>query len=335
MAIMAFNQIFNYLKDKSILITSHNLVDLDGFVSSVLLDFFLRDFNHNYNVNIYFSGISKNTLDFMNNFITIFPDFRYEILDKINLSEFDIIIILDTNNLDLLDYLNDNNRDYPFIFIDHHLNLGKKYKMNLESYNIIFDEYTSTAEIIFEIFDFYDVLLPLPYRYLLASAILTDSGFLKYANSKTIMHMSKILQEEIEYQDVIGLFNTFTEVSEKIAKIKGLQRVELFRVEDWLIGISHVSSFGSIIASMLINIGFDISIVYSKVKSEFRISTRANKEICSKTGLHLGKLLNEIGNGTGGGHEGAASLNAEINIENFLKTLLKQIKKILIKKQPL
>jgi nanoRNase/pAp phosphatase (c-di-AMP/oligoRNAs hydrolase) len=330
---MAFNQVFNYLKGKSILITSHNLVDLDGFVSSLLLDFFLRELHQNNRVSIYFSGISKYTIDFMNNFITIFPDFKYYPLNEFNPSDFDIIVILDTNNLDLVDNLDDKNLDHPFIFIDHHLNLNNKYKMNLESYNIIYEDYTSTAEILFEIFDLFDVSIPLPYKYLLASAILTDSGFLKYANSKTLIHLSKILQEEIEYQDIIGLFNNITDLSEKIAKIKGLQRVKLLRLEDWLIGISHVSSYSASVATMLIGIGFDISIVYAKEKSEYRITTRANKAICAKTGLHLGKILHELSNGNGGGHEGAASLNGDINIEKFLESLLDTIKKILIKKQ--
>jgi nanoRNase/pAp phosphatase (c-di-AMP/oligoRNAs hydrolase) len=86
---------------------------------------------------------------------------------------------------------------------------------------------------------------------------------------------------------------------------------------------------------MLISIGFDISIVYSKEKLKCRITTRANKAVCAKTGLHLGKVLNMLSNKDGGGHESAASINVNIDIESFLGTLLENIKKILITKQSL
>jgi nanoRNase/pAp phosphatase (c-di-AMP/oligoRNAs hydrolase) len=335
MSIKAFNYLLSYLKGKSILITSHALVDLDGFVSCLLLDFLLREFNQINLINIYFSDISKSTKDFMENFLKKFPDFKYYIQNEFNPSDFDLVIVLDTNNLGLIDKSNDINLNTPFIFIDHHLNLNKKYKMNLESYNIIYQEYSSTVEIIFEILEYKDVSIPLPYKYLIASAILTDSGFLKYANNKTLIHLSKILQEEIEYQEILGLFNEFIDLSERIAKIKGLKRVELLKVDNWLIGVSHVSSYGAAVASMLISIGFDISIVYSKEKLEYRITTRANRAVCAKTGLHLGKVLNMLSNEDGGGHKGAASSTIDINIESFLDTLLENIKKILITKQSL
>ena len=59
-----------------------------------------------------------------------------------------------------------------------------------------------------------------------------------------------------------------------------------------------------------------MSIVYSKGANSFRITTRAKKEICLKTGLHLGKILSEIEEGSGGGHDGAASLNGENSFDS-------------------
>ncbi|MFW9949433.1 MAG: DHH family phosphoesterase, partial [Candidatus Thorarchaeota archaeon] len=73
-----------------------------------------------------------------------------------------------------------------------------------------------------------------------------------------------------------------------------------------------------------------ISIVYSKEKTGYRITARANKSICLKTGLHLGQILYELSAGKGGGHEGAASLNTKVNIEPFLEQLLDSVKKILL-----
>jgi nanoRNase/pAp phosphatase (c-di-AMP/oligoRNAs hydrolase) len=93
-------------------------------------------------------------------------------------------------------------------------------------------------------------------------------------------------------------------------------------------GISHVGSYEADVASALIKIGFDVGIVWSKKTSEYRISTRASNKICSKTGLHLGKILEELSDdskGSGGGHDGAASLKGKIGLENILKIIEEKI----------
>ncbi|GAG99775.1 unnamed protein product [marine sediment metagenome] len=76
---------------------------------------------------------------------------------------------------------------------------------------------------------------------------------------------------------------------------------------------------------MLIKTGFDISIIYSKEKDKNMINSRAKKSICMKTGLHLGKIFEEISEyseGSGGGHDGAAALTfKQISIQFFLKLL--------------
>jgi len=117
-----------------------------------------------------------------------------------------------------------------------------------------------------------------------------------------------------------------------VAKLKGIQRLEIIRVKDWLMGITHVSSFEASVASILINIGCDIGMVYSEKKTEFRISMRAKRGICVETGLHLGEILEELSEeceGSGGGHEGAASLNGKIDLKKILNKIIEKIKQIL------
>ncbi len=120
----------------------------------------------------------------------------------------------------------------------------------------------------------------------------------------------------------------------ELAKIKGFQRVVLIQEGTWLIGITHVGSFEANVAASLLKFGFDIGIVCSKKKTEYRISIRANKGICFKTGLHLGKILKEISEeiGTnGGGHNGAASLTGKNGINIAKDKILEKIKQVLNK----
>ncbi len=322
-----FEDLKNYLADKKILITTHDLVDIDGFVSCFVLKFFFKLFYEKNEVFILFQEISKATKNFIDKINNKFPKIKISYLKSNEMLDFDLIIIMDTNNLEQVNF--DVLRSgLPFLFIDHHTNLNKNYKGNLESLNIILDEFSSTAEIIFELFKYYNLEIKLPYKYLLIAAILTDSGFFRHGNNDTIKRVSKLLDYQIDYQDVLITLKNNKEISEKLAIIKGLKRVELIRYRGWLIGITNVGSFEATVANSLIQIGFDVGVVYSDKKSNFRISTRASKNICLNTGLHLGEILGDISNEyevSGGGHNGAASLNGSLNGVNISKSILDKI----------
>lgn len=327
------NSFISYLKGKKILIITHHPADLDGFATSIALQFFFKNLFKNQEISLSFSGFSKFIKSFLYKFKKLFPNFNFKSLNNIHVSNFDVIIIVDTNNLDQVKFIEDFkilDSSIPFIFIDHHFNLNNEYNGNLKSLNIIFENYSSTAEIIIELFGKFKIKIPSPYKVLLVTAILTDSGFFRYGNNQTIHNISNLMKDDISFQEILPLLNSELDISERIAKIKGLQRVELLRIDEWLLGITRVSSFSGSVASMLISIGFDISIVCSQKKNETIISTRAKKEVCLKTGLHLGKILNEIGEGSAGGHDGAASLNCNLDLEVILKKVIDKIKKVLI-----
>ena len=319
-----------YLEGKNIVITSHHLVDLDALVSGIALKYCFENYFPNQNIQLTFSGLSKHTKSFINKFSTKFPNFNFTFQKHVELSNFDVIVIADSNNLDQITLFNNLDLDIPFIFIDHHLNLKKNYPTNISFHNLIFDNYSSTSEMVLELFDDCNIKLPIPYKYLLVSAILTDSGFLKYGNTGTVKNLYNILQDQIEIQDVLPILEREIDISEKIARIKALQRVKLIRINNWLIGLSHLSSFSASAASILTKVGFDIGIVVSEDKSDYRITTRAKKQVCLKTGLHLGKIISEIKNVNGGGHDGAATLNGKNDVEESLNQLIDKIKETLI-----
>ncbi len=320
----------NFLKEKNLLITTHNLADLDGMSSGIALKYCFENYFPNQSIQLTFSGLSKHTKSFVNKFSKKFPNFNFTFQKNVDLSDIDVIVIVDSNNLDQIKIFNNLDLDIPHIFIDHHINLQKNYPGNISLFNMIFDNYSSTSEIVLELFDDCSIKLPIPYKYLLVSAILTDSGFLKYGNTGTITNLNKILQNQLDIQDVLPLLEREKDISEKIAQIKTLQRVKLIRINDWLIGLSHLSSFSASAASILTKVGFDIGIVVSEDKSDYRITTRAKKQVCLKTGLHLGKIISEINNVNGGGHDGAATLNGKNDVEEILNQLIDKIKETLI-----
>ena len=103
----------------------------------------------------------------------------------------------------------------------------------------------------------------------------------------------------------------------------------MIREGDYLIGITNVSSYGASVAKKLINLGFDVAIVISKEEKHNRVNIRAQKLVCINTGLHLGKILEEISNeykGNGGGHDGAATLTSTIESETIITLIIEKIK---------
>ncbi|MFX1374883.1 MAG: bifunctional oligoribonuclease/PAP phosphatase NrnA [Promethearchaeota archaeon] len=329
-----YEDFLSFLKDKKILITTHDLVDIDGLASCYALKLFLTK-RFNKPISLYFSELSKNTKNFILRFSELFPNFNFDHENNVNFSKFDVCLIIDTNDLNQIQFNSPKGSkiEIPYIFIDHHHYRENKLKnRNMSSLNLINVNVSSTAEMILELFEHYNQKLTTSYKFLLVAAILADSGFFKYGNNKTIRNVSNLVDENVNFQKLREILQTEVELSEKIAKIKGLQRVELIHQGDYLIGISKVSSFGASVASMLIKIGFDVSIVHSTEKDKNLINSRAKKSICLKTGLHLGKILEDISDfseGSGGGHDGAASLTFNADLDKVLLKFVEKIKHFL------
>ncbi len=328
-----FEKAISFLRSKKIVITTHDLVDIDGLISCYAFKNFINLLLKTHQTVICFSEISKHTKSFMKKITLNYPNVDFVFETKIDFLEFDVCLVLDTNNLDQIKYKKELQESEIFIiFIDHHYSPEKDFNRNFSSMNLIIEQYSSTAEIILELHNAFNIEISTSLKILMIAAILTDSGFFKHGDNNTIRNVSKLLNDEINFQDILRLLDYEIDVSEKIAKIKGLQRVQLIREGDYLIGITNVSSYGATISSMLMKVGFDISFVYSEEKNGSRINARAKRSVCLKTGLHLGKILGEIANefrGSGGGHDGAASINSEIEASIIIDKIIKKVKSYL------
>ncbi len=333
-----FDNFLAFIKNKNVLITTHDLVDIDGLVSCFTLKYLLTLLNcellnsKNQEISIYFSELSKSTKNFIKNFNNTFPEFDFSYQERFDLTDFDILLIVDTNNLNQIknyDNIDIIHTKIPYIFIDHHYYELNSENLNENSLDLLSKDYSSTAEIILELFEFYNKPLTIPLKNLIISAILTDSGFFRHANNKTIQNVSNLLCEEINIQEIYQFLQNEIDISKKIAKIKGLQRVELIKEGEFLIGLTNVSSFGASVASMLIKLGFDIGIAISKEKNQYVINTRAKKAVCLKKGLNLGKILEEVSQShdcSGGGHDGAASITINKDFDIILQEIIEKVK---------
>ncbi|MCD6229227.1 MAG: DHH family phosphoesterase [Candidatus Diapherotrites archaeon] len=241
------------------------------------------------------------------------------------------VFVLDSSSVDMLGTLKKELLNFkgPVIMIDHHAR--KDEMVSLMTHCWTDESFTSTAEMIYEISKDLDVKLSKNILSFIAAAIMTDSANFMAASSGTFRRIAEVLEERnIKYRDILSTMVIPSDVSQKIAKLKGARRSKIYRVGDFIIATSKVSSFESSVAGSLLKIGADVSFVVAEEKKEIRLSARATPSFIKATSINLGKdimpEIEEIISGSGGGHAGAAGANGS-NPKSADKALEKCIEK--------
>ncbi|HVO77969.1 MAG TPA: DHH family phosphoesterase [Methanomassiliicoccales archaeon] len=239
-------------------------------------------------------------------------DFR--ITSKADTDDFDVVIVLDTSSPDqLLPMVPPDGS----IVIDHHAKSDKWHGMTY----YCDDSKRSCAEIVLELIKLAKVPLSRDAGLALLAGMLTDSGHFKYSNPGLLKAFAEIMEsKKIDIDEVLTLTDLDQDISERISQLKGAQRIKFERLGDHLVVTSHGSAFESSVCRSLLMLGADIAFVGSQRGGEFRISARARPDMV-RMGLHLGKLLGDVGAETsndGGGHGGAAGLVGTGDVEAIL-----------------
>ena len=131
-------------------------------IEDKLVSIFLNQQFKNLEVSIYISEFSRNAKNFLNRFSNKFPEFNVSFKKDVSISSYDAILIVDTNSLSQIKLNNNENISslkIPYIFIDHHY-LGQKSDTN--TLNLTFQDYSSTSEIILDLFEVSNIPLTIP-----------------------------------------------------------------------------------------------------------------------------------------------------------------------------
>ena len=247
----------------------------------------------------------------------------------------EISIVLDTASLNQLGVLADFVAESLLIVIDHHAssNMLDMAKLDIYSPNA-----RSTSEIVYTLTT-YGLGLDLSKRELelIIAGIIYDTRHLILSTPTTLRIVAEILEKGVELNKVArNLQSTKVDISEKIAKMKAVKRLNVLRAGDYIIAITNVNAFESSVARSLIELGADLALVLSQHGSEVRVIGRAKKEISEELSISVGsdimsKLALKRGGG-GGGHTLAAGATVKGNLEEVMKDLLSLVREILEKK---
>jgi len=231
--------------------------------------------------------------------------FSFEPLTTADLTAYDAVIVVDTSSPEQLGAMNCPSPDW--IVIDHHARNDKWAGCTY----ICDDTRRSCAEMIFHLLLESGVQISRDAGLALLSGMLTDSGHFRYATSKLMADFASLMETVgIDVDEVFDLTDLEPDVSERIAMLKGGQRLRFERVGQHIVAISLGSSFESSVCKGLLSLGADIAFVVSQRDEMFRLSARCRQDMV-RSGLHLGKLLEDVCkdvSSEGGGHPGAAGM---------------------------
>ena len=149
-----------------------------------------------------------------------------------------------------------------------------------------------------------------PVRKLLLAGLITDSGRFKHSSKESFNTAALILNgSNIDYAKFVEWLETSKiNSSERGSLLRGMQRANSTNSGDWSIIHSYCGTLEGRLATLLLGLGPDISLVSRNKDGETRLTARATKHATSD-GLSLGKIMQSIAEqlgGEGGGHDGAA-----------------------------
>jgi nanoRNase/pAp phosphatase (c-di-AMP/oligoRNAs hydrolase) len=250
------------------------------------------------------------------------------ILESPDIGQYKSVVILDASTPSQLGISKDLLKN-PII-IDHHL----KNDVWDSDFYYCDDTKTSCAELILELLELINFNISKEVALSLLIAILSDTGHFKYATYDTFQNFSHLMKiSNTTMADVFKIIedNDDQKVSQRIAHLKGGQRLKYSQINDYLIVISQLSSFEASMCKKLINLGADVAFVGAQHNEHVRISGRASSDVV-ENGLHLGEFFQNLGlefSCDGGGHAGAAGLNGIGDVEMILNACVIKVSEIL------
>ncbi len=256
--------------------------------------------------------------------------FKTEKAEKNYIARCDLILVVDTGHSSLLkEWLDEILKAKGYkIFIDHHP--ISESILKVANKLILDEEASSTSEIVFQIFEVKNIKPSRKVSEALMVGILEDSQFLAISSPLAIKSMAKLCDYS-SLDKVRELLRFDRDYSEVVARLKGAQRMKIYKIGNWVFAYTEVGSYQASVARALINLGANISLALGEANGELRGSFRATPSFCSDAKIHLGRdlaerLAKEFDNGIGGGHKMASSFTVKANLKEVKKVVLNILK---------
>ncbi len=246
-----------------------------------------------------------------------------------------LAVILDTASWEQLGDLAEFVKRVDYIVVDHHERSG----LVEGAIASIYDPCArATAELVYIALHEWGVELEAREAALLLAGIVYDTKHLRHSTSRTLRIAADLMDRGVSLESVLkALQSPPMDFSERVARLKAAQRLQVYRVEgkNLLIGVSHVKAFEASASRAILDLGADAAFIVSVRDGAARVIGRALKSFIEATGLGVADILEEVGKrirGSGGGHPQAAGASGKATLEEAMSILLEVLRKRLEEK---
>lgn len=215
------------------------------------------------------------------------------------------------------------------VLIDHH----PRRQTAVYDFEIVDEGATSAAEVVWRLFNELDVKADRETAQALLEGILFDSSHLAIAGEGALRAAVGLIDAGANLEEARRALRSEPDYGEVIAKLKGSQRLKIYKLGTWVVVTSRLGSFQAHMARSAISLGADVAVIGGETEGETRVSLRANQRFRDLTGVELGKqvaetLGAELG-GHGGGHGTAASFSCQESEERAIEAGLNKLAELL------
>jgi len=328
LSLAEITKIIDTLEAKFVVLLCHHNADPDAICSAYAFQSLLKQLMPKIEVEIGaaygISRLSKHLLQYV----------PIDVRDQPRIEKADAIVLLDTNTIQQLDNLAEKVKTAksPIIVIDHHATHPETEQ--LATLCVTNEDASSTCEIVYNFYKQANIKPNQTEAKALFLGIAFDTRHFILANSSTLKNIAELIDSGLNVQETLPLLSLPMDLSERVARLKASRRVKLFKMNEWIIALSHVSAYQASAARALIDLGADVAAVAGQKNEKLEVSLRGTHEFHKQTGIHLGKdiakPLGEYIHGMGGGHATAAGANGAEDIEVALKRCLFLLKEKLV-----
>ncbi|MDD3160165.1 MAG: DHH family phosphoesterase [Candidatus ainarchaeum sp.] len=308
---------FKVFKNKKVLLLTHEHADLDAFCSAAIFNKILNQ-NKIKSVVAVPSHINEQTTDFAKNY-------GVDFVRKPIIINYDYLFLFDLNDFHQLGGIEEQfaNLDLNFIknnvfVFDHH---DTKIKLKIKKENLFINKNAfSTTQILYDLFS---NLFDRDMFFYCALGLIEDTGLFLTGSAKFFEIFSICLSNSKKsYSELLYVAKPKSNRGEKIAFLKSLQTLKVYKIGEIVVVSARVSFFQSVIATKLLEFA-DITLVAGKENKLVNMSLRAESYFKEKNNFNLindllTPLQKEIG-GVIGGHSGAAQWKGNFNEEKLIE----------------
>jgi nanoRNase/pAp phosphatase (c-di-AMP/oligoRNAs hydrolase) len=241
--------------------------------------------------------------------------------------DYDLYIAVDVGDEELLKDWKAKLQASPGVkvLVDHH----PLKDVALYDRAIVDEHATSAAEVVFALFEELRVPLDPTTAQALLEAIMFDSSHLAIASPAGLRAVVKLMDAGADVVSARRELRSEPDYGEVLAKLKGAQRLKIYKAGERVVATSMVGSFQAHVARSLIYLGADLAAVGGEAEGETRVSLRSTQKFAEETGIQLGtqvatEMSKRLG-GHGGGHATAASFSTGVGEDEAMEATLKRI----------